>query len=67
MSSRRMRRIIFLVASVAFAMAILLAFVAEALDVFDYWSPHTDYFDYWSPPKTKQSHAEGTYVARAGG
>ncbi len=49
MTSRRMRRIILLVASVAFAMAILLAFVAEALDYFDYWSPHADYFDYWSP------------------
>jgi hypothetical protein len=49
-TSRRMRRIIFLMALVASAMAILLAFVAEALDVFDYWSPPADYFDYWSPP-----------------
>ena len=49
-TSRRMKRIIFLVASVALAMAILLAFVAEVLDVFDYWSPHANHFDYWSPP-----------------
>jgi hypothetical protein len=41
-TSRRMKRIIFLVASVALAMAILLAFVAEVLDVFDYWSPPDD-------------------------
>jgi uncharacterized protein involved in exopolysaccharide biosynthesis len=41
-ASRRMRRIIFLVALAALAMAILLAFVAEALDVFDYWSPPDD-------------------------
>jgi hypothetical protein len=49
-TSRRMRRIILLVASVAFAMAILLAFVAEALVYFDYWSAHGDYFDFGSPP-----------------
>jgi hypothetical protein len=49
-SRRRMRRIIFLVASVALAMAILLAFVAEVLDVFDYWSLLAAYFEYWSPP-----------------
>jgi hypothetical protein len=49
-SSRRMRRLIFLMALVASAMAILLASVSEALDVFDYWSPPADYFDYWSPP-----------------
>jgi hypothetical protein len=35
---------------VALAMAILLAFVAEVLDVFDHWSPHANHFDYWSPP-----------------
>ncbi len=45
-----MRRIIFLVASVALAMAILLAFVAEVLDVFDYWSLLAAYLEYWSPP-----------------
>ncbi len=71
MTSRRMRRIIFLVASVALAMAILLAFVAEVLDYFDYWSPHADYSNIVSNIgrhlMTNQSHAEGTYVTRAGG
>ena len=50
MTSRRMRRLIFLMALAASAMAILLAFVSEALDVFDHWSPPADYFDHWSPP-----------------
>jgi hypothetical protein len=37
-TSRRMRRVILVLALVALAMAII-AFEAEVLDVFDYWSP----------------------------
>ncbi len=40
-TSRRMRRVILLLALVALAMAII-AFAAEVLDVFDYWSPRDD-------------------------
>jgi cytochrome c-type biogenesis protein CcmE len=41
-TSRRMRWIILLLALAALATTIQLALVAEALDVFDHWSPPDD-------------------------
>ena len=40
-TSRRMKRVILLLALVALAMAII-AFAAEMLDVFELWSPRDD-------------------------